>query len=127
MFGFGLPLWVRGNVPARNHKGLVTFDRKHKKDSYYWYKSNWNSDPMVYISDRRVINRKKSITDIHVYCNTKNLKLFVNGKRHKLFEKGKTDVHYIFKNIELNKGENKIFVSAGNKETLYDKIMWILK
>ena len=127
MFDFGLPLWVRGNVPARNHKGLVTFDRKHKKDSYYWYKSNWNSDPMVYISDRRVINRKKSITDIHVYCNTKNLKLFVNGKRHKLFEKGKTDVHYIFKNIELNKGENKIFVSAGNKETLYDKIMWILK
>lgn len=127
MFDFGLPLWVRGNVPARNHKGLVTFDREHKKDSYYWYKSNWNSDPMVYISDRRVINRKKSITDVHIYCNTYNLKLFVNGKRQRLFEKGKTNVHYVFKDIKLKKGENKIVTSAGKKEIISDKVTWILK
>ena len=127
MFDFGLPLWVRGNVPARNHKGLVTFDRKHKKDSYYWYKANWNPDPLVYISDRRVIHRKKPITDIHVYCNTDNLKLPINGVRHRKFENGKTKVHYIFKDVKLKKGENIITTTAGKREAISDEVTWILK
>lgn len=126
MFDFGLPLWSRGGVPARNHKGLVTYDRKNKKDSFYWYKANWNDEPMVYISDRRATQRTKVSTDIHVYCNTSNLKLKIDGKRHPSFEKGKTNVHYIFKDVQLKKGENKIEATAGRKKNISDHVIWKL-
>ncbi|WP_103072544.1 glycoside hydrolase family 2 protein [Aquimarina sediminis] len=125
MFDFGLPLWVRGNVPARNHKGLVSFDRKDKKDSFYWYKANWNPKPMVYISDRRVTERTKNLTDIHVYCNTSVPILTVNGVKHKDFIQGKTDVHYIFKNVKLSQGINKIIAAADGE--VKDEVLWSLK
>ena len=49
MFDFAVPMWSRGGVPARNLKGLMTFDRKIKKDSYYWYKANWSKEPVLYL------------------------------------------------------------------------------
>ncbi|MBD0833600.1 glycoside hydrolase family 2 protein [Aestuariibaculum sediminum] len=125
MFDFGLPLWSRGGVPARNHKGLVTYDRKNKKDSYFWYKANWNKEPMVYISDRRATTRTSSITDIHVYCNSEIPILKINGKKHKKQESGKTEVHYIFKNVTLKSGKNNIEVTSG--KTLKDSVIWTLK
>ena len=126
MFDFSLPLWVRGGVPARNHKGLVTYDRKEKKDAFYWYKANWNPEPMVYISDRRVTQRKNPVTDIHVYANTGNVKLSVNGKPHQTVEIGKTAVHYIFTQVPLQKGENRITVTAGTADELKDEVVWVL-
>jgi len=127
MFDFSLPLWSRGGVPSRNHKGLVTFDRKNKKDSFYWYKANWNSEPMVYISDRRATQRTNASTTIHVYCNTVNLQLSVNGKIYNSYEKGTTKVHYIFNDIKLVKGENLIKVYAGDNKIVSDEVTWILK
>src|SRR5690606_4523566 len=53
MFEFAVPAWNRGGVNARNLKGLITFDRKRKKDSFYWYKANWNPEPMIYLANRR--------------------------------------------------------------------------
>lgn len=124
MFDFGLPLWSRGGVPARNHKGLVSYDRKKRKDSYYWYKANWNDEPMVYISDRRATQRKSPVTDIHVYCNTAIPMLKINGKKQKKYEKGKTRVHYIFKDVKLKTGKNKISATSG--KYLKDDVLWYL-
>ncbi|MFV0248653.1 MAG: glycoside hydrolase family 2 protein [Tenacibaculum sp.] len=125
MFDFAVPLWSRGGVPARNHKGMVTFDRKNRKDSFYWYKANWNSEPMVYISDRRAVERKSTFTDIHVYCNTAVPVLKVNGKKYKEYNTGETKVHYIFKNVKLKKGKNNIEATSGKQ--LKDKVIWHLK
>ena len=127
MFDFAVPRWSRGGVPARNHKGLVSYDRKTKKDAFFWYKANWNPEPMVYISDRRVTQRTNPVTDINVYCNTSNLILTVNGKKLKTVVEGKTNVHYIFKDVALSAGENVIKVTAGKQGAVSDEIVWVLE
>ena len=124
MFDFGLPLWSRGGVPARNHKGLVSYDRKKRKDSFYWYKANWNDNPMIYISDRRASQRESSVTDIHVYCNKGIPSLKINDKINDKFIKGKTEVHYIFEDVKLQKGQNEII--ATSDKDLMDKVVWTL-
>lgn len=126
MFDFGLPLWSRGGVPARNHKGLVGFDRKQKKDAFYWYKANWNPEPMVFISGKKAVKRTNKITDIHVYCNTNNVELRVNGRKQANMIKGETRVHYIFKDVKLKKGKNTITARAGSNKNLKDTVKWML-
>ena len=66
-----------------NHKGLVTFDRKTKKDSFYLYKAWWSSDPFVYIAGRRYVDRPERRTRVKVYSNCSEVTLYVNGE---LFE-----------------------------------------
>lgn len=61
MFDFAVPTRVGGCIPARNMKGLVTFDRKVKKDAYYFYKANWSEEPVVYLTQRRNVDREKGI------------------------------------------------------------------
>lgn len=128
MFDFGLPLWSRGGITKRNHKGLVTFDRKTKKDVFYWYKANWNPEPMIYISDRRLVNRTKPETDIHVYSNLEHVELYVNGKKVTTEQQGKTSVHYIFTRVQLKKGKNRIVAKVkNNNQVLKDEVLWNLK
>ncbi|ASW73601.1 beta-galactosidase [Chryseobacterium piperi] len=127
MFDFAVPLWSRGGIPARNMKGLITFDRKTKKDVFYWYKANWSAQPVLYISDRRLINRKEAVTNITVYSNIGIPDLKVNGKKIPAPEKGTTDVHYIFKNVSLKKGKNKINVLIKKEGKTYtDEVYWNL-
>jgi len=128
MFDFGNPLWSRGGVPARNHKGLVTLDRQHKKDAFYWYKANWNPEPMIFISGKKAVNRTQKQTSVSVYCNVQDVKLFVNGKRYKSYTQGETKVHYVFENIILKPGKNTIEVKAkSGKKVLTDAVEWVLK
>ena len=63
-----------------NHKGLMTFDRKIKKDSFYIYKANWSKDPFVHICSKRYVERCEKTTTIKVYSTEKKIKLLVNGK-----------------------------------------------
>jgi beta-galactosidase len=123
-FDFATPI-TSLNVNPRNFKGLVTFDRKIKKDPFYWYKANWSKEPVVYITQRRVVNRGNEITPVSVYSNQGTPKLFVNGKEITAFKKGLTDVHYIFENVKLNLGENEIvaYVNKAGK-TIRDSIKW---
>ncbi|WP_293668613.1 glycoside hydrolase family 2 TIM barrel-domain containing protein [uncultured Parabacteroides sp.] len=125
-FDFATPLASRGDLPARNMKGLVTFDRKTKKDSYFWYKANWSEDPVLYLTQRRNVDREKKVTSITVYSNIGEPKVFLNGKELSGIHKGYTDVHYIIDNVTLANGKNivKTVVSKDGK-TYEDSIDWM--
>ena len=80
MFDFAADARNQGGEPGMNHKGLVTFDRKTKKDSFYIYKAWWSKDPFVYICGRRYVDRPEKETTVKVYSNCPEVTLLVNGK-----------------------------------------------
>ena len=126
MFDFACPMWERGGIPARNMKGLVTFDRQVKKDSYYWYKANWSEEPVLYLTQRRNTDREKRVTSITVYSNCGTPTVWLNGRKLKDIRQGYTDVHYIIDEVTLRKGDNVIraSVTAPDGQTLEDRIEW---
>src|SRR5204863_6771950 len=79
MFDFASDSRNEGDGPGRNDKGLVTYDRQTRKDAFYWYKSNWSSEPLVYITSRRFNPRTTPSIDIKVYSNLETVTLNVNG------------------------------------------------
>ena len=125
-FDFCAPMWVRGGVPARNMKGLVTFDRKIKKDSYFWYKANWSKEPVLYLTQRRNWDREKKETSVTVYSNIGTPKVYLNGKELTGTREGYTPVHYIIDNITLDMGKNIVkTVVVKDGKTYEDEIEWV--
>lgn len=124
-FDFAVPMWGRGGVPARNLKGLVTFDRKIKKDSYFWYKANWSKDPVLYLTQRRNTEREKKVTSVTIYSNIGTPKVYLNGQELNGIRKGYTDVHYVFDEVTLNNGKNTLTAIVRYKGKEYkDEIEW---
>ena len=110
MFDFGCAARNEGGVSGRNNKGLVTMDRKTKKDSYFVYQAYWTQTPMVHIAGRRHAQRAGETTEIKVYSNQDTVVLYVNGK-----EAGQQTAHRVFKfNAALNEGFNTIVAVAGD-------------
>lgn len=124
-FDFATPGSSQGGVEARNMKGLVTFDRKVKKDPFYWYKANWSKEPVLYLTQRRVVERENEYTPVTVYSNIGQPQLYVNGAEVKDFSMGTTSVHYIFNSVQLKEGENIVEVKAiRDGKTYTDRIVW---
>ena len=110
MFDFGCAARHEGGVSGRNNKGLITMDRKTKKDSYFVYQAYWTQTPMVHIAGRRHAQRAGETTEIKVYSNQDTVVLYVNGK-----EVGQQTAHRVFKfNAALNEGFNTIVAVAGD-------------
>ena len=110
MFDFGCAARNEGGVSGRNNKGLITMDRKTKKDSYFVYQAYWSTTPMVHIAGRRHAQRAGETTEIKVYSNQDTVVLYVNGK-----EVGQQSAHRVFKfNVALNEGFNTILAVAGD-------------
>lgn len=125
-FEFAVPMWNRGGVNARNLKGLVTFDRKRKKDSFYWYKANWNPEPMIYIANRRDNKRTQESTRVQVFSNLAHVSLAVNGKLYE-GKQGVNKRHWVFEGVKLQKGVNKIEATGSEKgKVLKDAMTWEL-
>ena len=80
MFDFAADARNQGGEPGMNHKGLVTFDRKIKKDSFYIYKAWWSSEPFVHICGKRFVDRVETITEVKVYSNQNTVTLYANSK-----------------------------------------------
>ena len=119
MFDFAADARDQGGEPGMNHKGLVTFDRKTKKDSFYLYKAWWSDDPFVHICSKRFAERTRSEIEVKVYSNRKSVAMFVNGE--KLAEQNGEHV-FTFK-VKLN-GETKIQAVAGDciDEAVFTKV-----
>ena len=109
MFDFAADARDQGGEPGMNHKGLVTFDRKTKKDSFYIYKAWWSDEAFVHICSKRFTDRTESEIEVKVYSNQKNVALYVNGT--KLAEQSG---EHIFKfRVPLN-GEVEVKAVAGD-------------
>ncbi len=79
MFDFGADTRNEGGENGQNHKGLMTFDRKYKKDSFFAYKAWLNPEPMVHLCGKRYIDRVEDVTKVTVYSNQEEVELFANG------------------------------------------------
>lgn len=108
MFDFAADARNVGGDPGKNHKGLVTFDRKIKKDAYYLYKAFWSDEPFVHICGKRFVDRHEKNANIYVASNQEEVVLYVNGKE---FERkgGKTRLFHFVVPVE---GDFKIEAKA---------------
>lgn len=111
MFDFAADARNEGGESGMNHKGLVTFDRSYKKDSFYAYKAWLSAEPFVHICGKRYIERTEDVTKVTVYTNQNETELFVNGKSIGKREKEK----YPFFYFEVkNEGETQLVAKAGS-------------
>ncbi len=120
MFDFAADARNEGGEAGQNHKGLVTFDRKYKKDSFYAYKAWLSDDPFVHLCSKRYIDRVEDVTKVTVYSNLPTVELFANGVSLGVQE---ADDHF-FKFDVPNVGETKLVAVAGEyqDESLIRKV-----
>jgi len=109
MFDFGADARNEGGENGQNHKGLVTFDRKYKKDSFYAYKAWLSDDPFVHLCGKRYIDRVEDVTRVTVYSNQPEVELLVNGQS--IGKKAAAD-HFFYFDVP-NAGESKLMAVAG--------------
>ena len=110
MFDFGADARAEGGENGQNHKGLVTFDRKYKKDSFYAYKAWLSDDPFVHLCGKRYVNRVEDVTKVTVYSNLPEVELFANGVS---LGKKTADDHFFYFDVP-NAGETKLEAVAGD-------------
>ena len=109
MFDFGADARAEGGENGQNHKGLVTMDRKYKKDAFYAYKAWLSDEPFVHLCGKRYINRVEDVTKVTVYSNLPEVELFVNGES--IGKKTAPD-HFFYFEVK-NEGESVIVAKAG--------------
>ena len=110
MFDFGADARNEGGENGQNHKGLVTFDRKYKKDAFYAYKAWLSDEPFVHICGKRYVDRVEDIAKVTVYSNQPKVELFANGVS---LGKRTSDVHFFYFEVP-NTGETHLTAKAGD-------------
>ena len=113
MFDFAADSRAEGGENGMNHKGLVTFDRKYKKDAFYAYKAMWSNEKVLHICSKRYIDRVEDITKITIYSNQDEVELFANGKSVGKQQKG--DYPFFYFEVK-NQGETVLIAKAGDLE-----------
>ena len=112
MFDFGADARAEGGENGQNHKGLMTFDRKYKKDAFFAYKA-WlvspEIDPFVHLCGKRYVDRVEDVTKVTVYSNLPEVELFVNGES---IGKKSAEDHFFYFDVK-NEGESTIVAKAG--------------
>ena len=109
MFDFGADARAEGGENGQNHKGLVTMDRKYKKDAFYAYKAWLSDEPFVHLCGKRYIDRVEDVTKVTVYSNLPEVELFVNGES---IGKKTAEDHFFYFEVK-NEGTSKITAVAG--------------
>ncbi len=109
MFDFAADARAEGGEDGMNHKGLVTFDRKYKKDSFYAYKAWLSDEPFVHVCGKRYVDRVEDVTKVTVYSNQPEVELFANGES---LGRQTSDVHFFYFDVP-NTGETTIVAKAG--------------
>ncbi len=109
MFDFGADARNEGGENGQNHKGLITFDRKYKKDSFFAYKAWLSDEPFVHICGKRYQDRVEDVTRVTVYSNLPTVELFANGKS---VGKQTCPEHFFYFEVE-NAGDTELVAVAG--------------
>ena len=109
MFDFGADNRAEGGENGQNHKGLITFDRQYKKDSFYAYKAWLSDDPFVHICGKRYVDRVEDVTKVTVYSNLPSVELFANGESLGVKE---AEDHFFYFDVP-NVGETVLTAVAG--------------
>ncbi len=110
MFDFGADARNEGGENGQNHKGLMTFDRKYKKDSFYAYKAWLSDEPFVHICGKRYVDRVEDVTKVTVYSNQPSVELFANGSSLGVKESAE---HFFYFEVP-NLGKTVLTAKAGN-------------
>ena len=110
MFDFAADARAEGGEDGMNHKGLVTFDRKYKKDAFYAYKAWLSDEPFVHICGKRYVDRVEDVTKVTVYSNQPEVEMFVNGES---IGKQSSNMHFFYFDVP-NEGESRLTVKAGD-------------
>ena len=110
MFDFGADARAEGGENGQNHKGLITIDRKYKKDAFYAYKAWLNPEPMIHLCGKRYIDRVEDVTKVTVYSNAPAVELFANGVS---LGKKTAEDHFFYFDVP-NVGETKLEAVAGD-------------
>ena len=110
MFDFAADARAEGGEDGMNHKGLVTFDRKYKKDAFYAYKAWLSPEPFVHICGKRYVDRVEEVTKVTVYSNQPEVELFANGRS---LGKQSSSEHFFYFDVP-NQGETKLTAKAGS-------------
>lgn len=110
MFDFGADARAEGGENGQNHKGLVTMDRKYKKDSFYAYKAWLSDDPFVHICGKRYVDRVEESTKVTVYSNLPEVELFANGKS---LGKQTAKDHFFYFDVPNTTAETNLTAVAG--------------
>ena len=110
MFDFGADARCEGGRHGRNHKGLITFDRKYKKDSFYAYKAWLSDEPFVHICGKRYVDRVEDVTEIKVYSNQDTVELYLNGE----FVGRQSSPYHFFSFKVKNVGQSKLVAVASD-------------
>ena len=123
MFDFGSDGRSEGEQFGQNDKGLVSYDRKTKKDAFFFYKAHWNPEPMVYITSRRYTPRPGGPTSVKVYANCESVELSVNGKT--LGKKSGSNKTFQWDDFVLSSGRNSVsVVGTKGKLQIKDSCEW---
>ena len=109
MFDFGADARGEGGENGQNHKGLVTFDRRYKKDAFYAYKAWLSDEPFVHICGKRYVYRECDPTRVTVYSNQPEVELFANGVS---VGKKSSEDHFFYFDV-ANEGETHLVARAG--------------
>jgi beta-galactosidase len=117
-----------GGTPGINDKGLVTFDRKTRKDAFYFYQANWSERPVLHIASRRFTPRTQAVTTVKVYSNAPEVELWVNGVSAGVAKGGGPGNRvFVWNNVRLTAGENRVMARANRAgATLEDQCVWEL-
>ena len=126
MFDFTSYWRNEGGVRGLNNKGLITADRKTRKDAFYYYKANWSEEPVLHITSRRDTTRTNAITDVKVYANTRTVELLLNGASQGIRTNDGNAV-FIWRDLRLKSGSNHVAAQAThNGARLKDECAWTL-
>lgn len=121
MFDFGCDARNEGGVSGRNNKGMITLDRKVKKDIFYLYKAYWSQEPVVHICSKRYAKRNANEITVKVYSNFSEVELYVDG--HLAAKKDGYRV-FTFENVPLKDGFTTITAKSSgySDSTCFEKV-----
>lgn len=125
MFDFGANIRDEGGVQGRNNKGLITYDRKIRKDAFYMYKAHWSQEKFVHITSKRFVDRVEERIQIKVYSNCSSVTLYVNGAEHQTI--ASDEKIFIFEQVPLAEGINEIRAAAHEDQVHYEDMAKFVK